>query len=124
MFLSYSIKTHQINLKLKIDKVNLGLDKAIQCGLIINELVSNAIKHAFPDNRQGCIEVKFSENANKEYELIVKDNGVGLKQGIDIFENDTLGILLVKTIVEQIEGKLQVTGENGCTFKITFPLIN
>lgn len=83
-------------------------------------LISNSIKHAFPDGKEGKISISFDVDDNGLYTLLVKDNGVGLPADFDYEESDTLGIKLVSTLVEQIEGTMQVDKKNGTCFKIQF----
>jgi PAS domain S-box-containing protein len=124
LFTSYSLENNNIELVLDVQEVNFDIDVAIQCGLIINELVSNSIKHAFPNNKQGKITVRLFEDTLNNFNLFVSDDGVGIKTNPDYLKMDTLGLRLVNTLVEQIDGKLEIEGTNGTSFNIIFPKIN
>ncbi len=94
LFYSHNIHKDQVKLKVKVEDICLNMETGIPCGLIISELVSNSLKHAFPDGRKGevCISLKFSGD---EYKLIVSDNGIGLPENIDYKNTDSLGLQLV-----------------------------
>jgi two-component sensor histidine kinase len=98
----------------------LDMNPAITCGLIINELVSNALKHGFSDGRAGRIEVTLREAGTARYELSVSDNGVGMPPGLDLAKADTLGLQLVHDLAEQLHGKLEIDQVSGTTFRIRF----
>lgn len=110
-----------INIYLRINqKISLKIDTVISCGLIINELVSNSIKHAFVNSIQGNINIELVEIANNQYSLIVSDNGVGLSKDIDFYKNQSLGLQLVWSLVEQLEGTITFNTSLGTSFTITF----
>lgn len=100
--------------------VMLGLDQAISCGLIINELVSNALKHAFPDERAGKITVEFSLSQDGTCTLVVADDGVGLPGDLNVPEAESLGLQLVRDLVDQLDGVLFVRRAEGMRFTVTF----
>ncbi|MBU7016684.1 MAG: PAS domain S-box protein [Theionarchaea archaeon] len=107
-----------IVLNVDIDDTFLGIDAAVPCGLIINELVANALKHAFPDGK-GSVMVAL--HARDKMELIVQDNGVGIPESIDPKTADTLGLRLVTILVEdQLNGEIRLKRDNGTEFSITF----
>ena len=116
---SYQITSGNIEFKYEVEKIDLELDQAIPCGLIANELVSNALKYAFPDNSKGQIKLILSENEN-EISLGIEDNGVGLPKDIDHENTNTLGLQLVMTLVEQLDGNIDLKSENGTNYLITF----
>ena len=109
---SYSASSEKIKLELNIEKITLSLDSSIPAGLIINELITNAIKHAFPGNKQGTIIFNLKSENNFVF-LELKDNGVGFASGIDVENSHSLGLQLVNTLIEQIEGKLKFKSEKG-----------
>lgn len=115
---SYKVETERIKIKLELDELELGIETAIPLGLIINELVSNAVKHAFKDN-EGCIKLTLSR-VDDEYELVIQDNGIGLSEDFDIENTKSLGFLLVNQLVKQLEGNIKVVSNNGSLFKIRF----
>jgi len=89
---------------------------------MLNELISNTLKHAFPDGRSGQIRVELGQDDDQQVTLVVADNGIGLPPDFDILETDSLGMQLVDTLVEQLDGTLEVQSQAGTQFKITFPL--
>ena len=118
----YGYKLKNITFKIEIKDLKLNIDTAIPCGLIINELVSNAIKYAFPDGRVGEIFISVTPVKDNIYELIVKDNGVGMGQDIDLKKSNSLGIELVTLLSRQLNGSLDITSEpdKGISFCIKF----
>ena len=120
LFRSYSIDPNQIKLKMEINNISLGLDTAIPCGLIINELVSNSFKYAFPDGRKGEISVNIIPINNNQFILTVRDNGIGFPEDLDIKKSKTLGLQLVDNLVEQLDGTIELDRSTGTDFKITF----
>ena len=115
---SYDVDTESVTLDVDVEDHDLGIETSIPLGLIITELVSNSIKHAFKDGT-GKIELKLSK-LNDEYELILGDNGVGLPKDFDISSATTLGILLVNQLVNQLEGNLKVNTDKGTRYIIHF----
>ena len=115
------VRSYRINTKVKIDAENiyLNIDKSVTCGLIINELLTNSLKHAFHDNSDGQIHIQFLRQ-NSHYELIVKDNGMGLSEDFDIDNTNTFGLKLVKRLTQQLEGTINYEVNNGTMFKIDF----
>jgi PAS domain S-box-containing protein len=118
---SYGTDQSAIETRIHVDEVMLSVDLAIPCGLIINELVSNALKHAFAGRDSGMIEVHFGSAGDGLYTLEVRDNGVGLPHGLGVENAETLGWKLVKMLVEQLDGTMQVDGDVGTQLRITFP---
>ncbi|MBL8399055.1 MAG: response regulator [Candidatus Accumulibacter sp.] len=104
----------------RLSAIVLGLETAIPCGLIVNELVTNAFKHAFPDGRKGKVVVELSENDDKRICLTISDNGVGLPAGFSPQRGKTLGWQLMAGLVNQIEGDLQVLPGPGTRIELTF----
>lgn len=120
LFDSYNVSSSKIQLKIQVDNASLDIETAIPCGLIINELVSNALKYAFVGNRAGEIEVKFYQESESTLTLIIRDNGIGLPENFDNKKANTLGITLVQGLVKQLRGKLEIDSDQGTQFKITF----
>jgi PAS domain S-box-containing protein len=116
---TYSINSQKIKLILTLDKLILNLDLSIPCGLIINEIISNSLKYAFPNNRDGIIFVTLSAK-QKKVTIEVGDNGIGLPKSIDIKNSETLGLQLIETLVDQINGKVKLSRNKGTVFKINF----
>jgi two-component sensor histidine kinase len=109
-------------IEIHIQSLTLDLNKAVPCGLILNELVTNALKHAFRDGSQGLITIIFQMPNDNTYELTVQDNGVGLPKEIDVSKSKSLGLVIVNQLVSQIEGVLKVTDDKGTRFQIKFPV--
>ncbi|HEY9644157.1 MAG TPA: PAS domain S-box protein [Coleofasciculaceae cyanobacterium] len=122
LFSTYETQLDTVALKTEIDPVSLDVDTAIPCGLIINELVSNALKYAFPPDRKGEICVELRAEDQRQVRLIVKDNGIGIPQDFDFAKAESLGLKLVRDFVAQLEGNLRVERNHGTEFRITFPL--
>jgi PAS domain S-box-containing protein len=119
LFRSYGINTHLIKYKIHTD-ISLGIDTAVPCGLIINELISNSLKYAFPSRRAGEIRIDLTATPDHRLTLIVADNGVGLPQDLDLQNSSSLGLRLVRILSEQLEGDIEFHSENGTEFRMTF----
>lgn len=120
LFESYNITENRISLETDVDSIFLNIETANPCGLIVNELISNAFKHAFPDGREGKIWLRLSQDSEGVITLIIKDNGVGIPEELDITKVDSLGMELISTLTQQIKGKLEMKKDNGTTFILTF----
>jgi two-component sensor histidine kinase len=107
-------------LNTQVEDVSLDIETAIPCGLIINELVSNALKYAFSDNLGGEIQVKLYQEKDQTLTLIVQDNGIGLPAEFDSKKAKTLGLTLVQGLVKQLRGQLEIQSQAGTEFKISF----
>ncbi|MGZ8186919.1 MAG: sensor histidine kinase, partial [Methylobacter sp.] len=119
----YGAQPGKININMKIDEVFLDVDTAIPCGLIINELLSNALKHAFPDDRRGEIGITFTQEQG-EFILVITDNGIGFPASLDLKKNASLGLQLVDTLTSQLMGRMTVDRIDGSAFTIRFTLIS
>ncbi len=118
---SHFIDKDIISLNMQIEDVYLGIDTAIPCGLVINELVTNSLKYAFPDGRKGEIRINLRRNDSKGFELIVADNGISIPENIDFRNTDTLGLRLVSILVEdQLLGEVNMDRSRGTEFRIKF----
>jgi len=117
---SYGADEYGIGLRLGLEEILLRINTAIPCGLIINELVSNALKHAFPSRRGGEIHVQMASDGT-EFILTVGDNGCGFPEDLDFRKTQTMGLLLVNTLVQQLNGTIELNREEGTTFEINFP---
>ena len=118
--LVYCYQVNNININTKIEKILLNIDTAIPCGLIINELISNSIKHAFNNSEKGEIYVEFITLQTGKYSLSVGDNGVGAAENISLLKKQSLGLELVWNLVEQLEGTIVYSSKLGTSFRITF----
>ncbi len=121
--LQHSYGRTAVNCTVTAEKLVLSVDTAIPCGLIVNELVSNAFKHGFPNNRRGEVAVSLHRRDSKTAEMVVQDNGVGLPKGMNLKQTGTLGMALVSDLVEQISGTLIVASTSGTTITIVFPAL-
>lgn len=120
LFHSYEAKSGTITLNVNVGNIPIDIDKAIPCGLIINELTSNSLKYAFPDGKKGKISINLRLNNNK-YILIVRDNGVGFPENLDFRKTESLGLQLVYSLAQQLNGSINLNRNSGTTFKIMFP---
>ncbi len=123
LYRSYCISIDRVELRVEAQAISLGLDTALPCGLVINELLSNALKYAFPAEwlKKGIITVSLARAMEDRIEIVVSDNGVGIPKDLAIDKADSLGLRLVRIIVEdQLDGTLEVKSEGGTLFRITF----
>lgn len=116
---TFGVEISSININLNIEEFELNMETAIPLGLIINELLTNSIKFAFPENNKGTINIKIKRK-NDIIKLITSDNGIGLPEEIDFTKTHTLGLKLVKYLVRQIDGKIELDRDHGTKFTITF----
>ena len=117
----YQRKSAPIGVNIRCHEVSLGIDSAIPCGLIANELISNALTHAFPSGRTGTLEVGFLRHSETALTLEISDDGVGLPAGFDIERTSSLGLKLVTMLTSQLGGEMTIAQSPGTTFRITFP---
>ena len=118
---SYCISSEHIALETKVEPIALDIDKAIPCGLILNELVSNALKYAFPENCAGEIQVELRAKNKNLVQLTVSDNGVGIPSQFDLSRTKSLGLQLVQDFVNQLEGTVRIESQQGTIVEISFP---
>lgn len=109
-----------ISLDVQIQNISLAIDTAIPCGLMMNELISNSLKHAFPDNRKGKITIKFQASKDHSYKLQFIDDGIGIPPHVDFNNLTTFGIRLIQVLVEQLDGDLKIRRKNGTQVTISF----
>jgi len=119
LYQSYGDKTHRINVEITGETIGLDMDTAMPCGLLINEIVSNAYKYAFPGQDQGRITIDLRRN-NGKVKLSVTDNGVGLPFDFAFDKADSLGMQLIQALTSQLDGELKLSHENGTSFDISF----
>jgi len=119
LFATYGVNPDDIDLAVRAEDIPLGVDAAISCGLMVNELVSNSLKHAFPDRRKGHVEVTL-RSAGTDVILEVADNGVGFPANLDFRSPSTLGLKLVAIFTEQVRGTMDLTHEGGTRFSLRF----
>ncbi|UCF88636.1 MAG: PAS domain S-box protein, partial [bacterium] len=120
LMVSYGVDGNRIKLLIEAEKTEIIVDTAIPCGLIINELITNALKHAFPKGRKGTISLSFRQLKNREFELSVSDDGVGMPENVDIYKTATLGMQLITVLVRQLGGTLKMKRKKGTCFTMRF----
>lgn len=124
LFYSYNVSSSTITLKMNVEEVFLVIDAAIPCGLIINELISNSLKYAFPQTEPGEICIEFCSLEANLFTLTISDNGVGFAQNFDFQTTESLGLRLVKGLTHQLQGNIDFISQNGVKYKIIFPTKN
>lgn len=120
LFATYGVSEGTIAIELDVANIPVDIDTAILCGLILNELVSNVLKHAFPDGRGGRVSVGLSHTDDRWLRLTVADDGVGLPRDRDWRTGSSLGLKLVTDLTRQLDGQLDIDSAAGTTFRITF----
>ncbi len=109
-----------LRLDLQVSPVVLSVETAIPCGLILNELVVNAVKHAFRDRSEGCVRIELKQGAKRLVSLRVVDDGVGLPPGVNWRESSSLGLRLVRMLATQLRGSIEANSVHGTEFHLTF----
>jgi two-component sensor histidine kinase len=120
LFRSFGVLDGRIGFTVDAADVFVSIETAVPCGLILNELVSNCLKHAFPGDRGGAVVVTVRTTGNGSGTLVVADDGAGLPPGLDLEQTETLGLQLVRTLVRQLRGTLAVSGGPGTEVRIGF----
>jgi two-component sensor histidine kinase len=123
LFYSYAADPERVKMSVNVDEVMLDINTAIPLGLILTELISNCLKYAFPDEESGEIKVDFhsdTEEGTHKFRLTVSDNGVGLPPDFDPKKSDSLGIMLIYSLSDQIGAELELDSTGGTKFEITF----
>lgn len=123
---SFRLNASKVSLVIHAEKISLDIDTAVPCGLIINEIVSNSLKHAFKGDRKGEILIELKQTEPDKFLLIIGDNGVGMPEGFTLETSDSLGIQLIQALTDQLEGKMLVENEpgNGVKYIINFSRIS
>lgn len=122
LYSSFGLGVSGIGLVVDVDEVKLGIDSAIPCGPIVNELVSNSLKHAFPGRSDGEIRINL-KTAGEIHTMVVKDNGIGFPVDLDISQVESLGLTIVKALAAQLGGQVSLYTTGGATTEINFPAI-
>ena len=122
LFDAYGIDPARIRLDVRADDISLGIDMAVPCGLIINELVSNALKHAFPPDTSGTIAIAIENRDAHRMEIVVSDDGIGLDHAHTQKEKKTLGLRLIDTLTAQLDGTLEIQTDPGTRFRIVLTM--
>jgi len=116
---TYVMDTNLIKLNIDVDDLRLDINTSIPLGLIVNELVTNSLKHGFPEGKSGEIGIIFHKQ-DENYILEIKDNGVGFSEDIDYNNTDSLGLQLINNLTDQIDGEIEFNTSSGTSFKISF----
>ncbi|MHB8094357.1 MAG: response regulator [Candidatus Aminicenantales bacterium] len=120
LFHIYLSDTDQVRLETDFDEVMMEVDSAVPCGMILNELISNALKHAFPDGRKGVLRIGLNRRAGGVVEIRVEDNGIGLPEGLDFRQPGTFGLQVVNLLAGQLEAKFEHERGGGTAFTVSF----
>jgi PAS domain S-box-containing protein len=120
LFASYSVNRERVSLELDLKSASMVLDTAIPCGLIVNELVTNSLKHAFADGMAGEVGVAFSGSSEAGYQLRVWDSGSGMPDDLDFRRTRSMGLKLVAILTEQLDAGVTLDRDGGTAFTITF----
>jgi len=118
--LSHSYAVARVGMEFDLATAYLTVDKAIPCGLILNELVSNALKHAFPAGKEGTVFIQLRSLGDATFVLGVRDNGIGLPDDLDFSRSPSLGMQLVQTLSSQLDGRVTLDRDGGTTVSVTF----
>jgi PAS domain S-box-containing protein len=124
VFSTFSLSHERVRLHCEVASIFLNIETATPCGLIINELVSNALEHAFPEHSSGELFVSLSHDERDQIILMVADNGVGFPEGVDFRQTESLGWQLVCLLTEQLEGDVQLFRDSGTRVVISFSELN
>jgi two-component sensor histidine kinase len=122
MFQAYRIDPERIHLVIQADEVYLDINTAIPCGLLCHELLSNCLKHAFPEHRSGRVTVTLQAVPAGHLTMTVHDTGIGFPADVDFRHTDSLGLQLVCTLTEQLQGTIALERHGGTRFTLTFPV--
>src|SRR5581483_8662941 len=120
LFHTYDAADRGVRKVVRVSRTELPIDLAIPCGLIVNELVINALKHAFPNKRRGTVSILLEESGEGTLRLAVADDGVGIPATVDPERTRSLGLTLVFTFAEQLDATVQIDRTGGTTFRIEF----
>jgi PAS domain S-box-containing protein len=112
-------KMEKVRFEKDIKKTIIDINKAVPLGLILNELITNALKHAFPKNREGKIKIKFNKKGSR-YDLMISDDGIGFPKDLDFRKAESMGLTLITSLVNQIDGEIELDRSKGTSFKIIF----
>lgn len=118
---TYGVRADAVEVRVDEDLEPVSLDVAIPLGLILNELVSNAFKYAFPDRGSGCVEICLDQSPDDRLELSVRDEGEGLPAGFDLAKVETLGLRIVQILTKQADGRLQINSDEGTFVAVSIP---
>ncbi|MGK7877794.1 MAG: histidine kinase dimerization/phosphoacceptor domain -containing protein [Xenococcaceae cyanobacterium] len=124
LFVFYNLGDSLIDFKLDLEPIFINIETANPCGMIVSELVSNAMKYAFPGGKNGNIWVELHKNKENQINLTVRDDGIGFPEDLEFPNMESLGMQLVLTLTEQLEGTIELDRSNGTSFKLKFSELN
>jgi two-component sensor histidine kinase len=119
---SFSIDPTRIVTRVEVEPVHLPIDTAVPCGLVVNELITNALKHAFPNRARGEIHVALTRQPGNEVLLSVSDDGIGLPEHADINTTETLGLQLVGLLAAQLDGEVSIHRSDPTRISLRFSI--
>jgi PAS domain S-box-containing protein len=122
LFNFHEINPNKIKVSTDIENILLGINSAIPCGLIVNELVNNSLQYAFPRNGEGEINIIIHLTNLDIMDIVISDNGIGLPEDLNIFGGGPLGMQIVDTLIKQLKGRISIDRDRGTQFHITFAL--
>jgi two-component sensor histidine kinase len=117
----YGVSPGKVRVDVQVHNVQLQIEQAIPCSLIVNELLSNAFKYAFPNDKEGQVSIAFERVDAASYRLAIHDNGIGLPQGLNFRDTQSLGLQLINIFVEQLQGSVELIAAQGTHLEIVFP---
>ncbi|HVT92753.1 MAG TPA: histidine kinase dimerization/phosphoacceptor domain -containing protein [Bryobacteraceae bacterium] len=120
LFISYGVSMSRVKLDLQVDKAPMNMDAAVPCGLVLNELVSNCLKYAFPDGRKGEIRIGLRRSGGRLTQLVVADDGVGLPADATLWSTKSLGLRLVRILADQMGATVEVNSGGGTEVRLNF----
>ena len=126
LYSSFKINANAITVDFNVNNVKLDIDTAVPCGLIINEIVSNAFKHAFVGREKGHVKISIQNTTIDNYYLEISDDGIGMPSDFSLDKADSLGFQLIQALSDQLDGKLELvtSPNNGLTYKLNFKTIS
>ena len=126
LFQSFKVNRDDVALKINAERISLDIDTAVPCGLIINEIVSNSLKHAFKEGQKGIITIELTQTTENNFRMSINDNGIGMPIGFIVDSSDSLGIQLIQALTDQLEGTMKMEGapNHGVKYTIDFKRIN
>ena len=116
----YELDDSDIKMNINIEDVALNIETAIPCGLLIDEMVANSLKYAFPNRRSGKINIELHSDKHNKFTLIVSDNGIGIPKDVDTEKASTFGMQLIKYLTKQLKGTIELDRNHGTRYKLQF----
>jgi len=120
LFEVYGVKPDLIRLETELENMDLDIASAMPCGLLLNELISNALKYAFPGNRAGVVRIALKRGTGDLIKVLVADDGIGFPEGLDFSKAESFGLQIVNLLVGQLDATIELDRTNGTAFTVTF----